>query len=689
MHFYYISSLDDINTAASPGIATDPSIGKVVKVLYPASLFYEGLTSPSSVSTTGTKEQASQSISVDPFIKRPIDFVLNIFRSLQYKVSDKVEDETMVDAGSQSLPRSAASVPGKNFFARWLKMTGFNRRWAAMPILEDEGEEGCFPIVKAAQDTATLPALQKQMGDSVGNAGSAWQLLQQVLGHMYMEICAIPAPPAALTSKVQGKVTRRGNLDGMKGSGAVASIPTFYVKPMCTFALPPSCNVIFPGMIENYSYQENYIRQPTRLYLSEQFISNVIAPGPSQPMNNLLQNLMVTGYPEAVRKRMKDLLEASPETTNKNFLLFKEEFFKGPVSRRLNAPPWMYLLQQRDNANTGPQTQTQKEIAAHVKDSVTDEVTSSLGVLFDTYAKSEYYRSRYAERSGGVNLAWNPYIVPGFPVVVFDQENAGFDTIGYANTITHTMSAKGTGNMSTVVNLTFMRTMPEFVGLMDDADSSLDINPPEVIPEISDAFQHTKVAHDLYKRMLYSGAPMSKSAVFDWRKMMYGVNKWGDTISFNKDVWRLDPSITLKPHGEYKGLFEGYDAAMQYASRPVCTLQQYIETWHGKSLKTLLENGTVRGEYTSFYSPIKDRKQTKGAVFWGRIYTLLKGPGNTPDTKYTNMGSAPDYNSAGDAGWDIADPTNGMPQTRDDWDKILEEYRKIVRSEFGKIAPQV
>ena len=692
LHFYYISSLDDIATQAGGQGATEPG-AKVVKVLYPASLFMEGLTEPPAV--TSNETSAATEVDADNFIKRPIDFVLNVFQALLKPISTELEDERMVEAGSKYLPRSASSIPGKNFFARWLKMTGFHSRWAALPYMEDEGGTGCFPLVKATQDTNTLPALKQQLGQSVGNAGSAWELLQQVLGYMYMEILAIPAPPAALTVKKTGNILARTSTSVVT-SGNRESIPTFFVKPMCTFALPPACNVVFPSMIKNYSFQENYIRQPTRVYLGEQFISDVIAaPSSSPSITNFIQNLMVTGYPVEVRKRMKDLLQSSPETTNKNFLLFAEEFYKGPVSRRMNAPPWMYMLQQIENANSSGESEAsnvEQEMAAYVDEDIHSEIsTSPLGALFDTYAKCEYYRSRYAERSGGVGLNWNPYITPGFPVAVFDQRSSGMDTMGYANNVSHTMSAEGTGTMSTSVNLTFMRTMPEFVGLATTIDDvALDIGPAEVIPEVREAFQVTENAHKLYRRLFYQERPMKKSAVFDWKAMMNIVRDDGYVIE-DPSLYSAEgelPWYKLEPKTEYSDLFEGYDAAMRYASRPSCTLKEYIETWHQRKLPELLADATVRGEYTSFYSPTNDDNKERGAVFWGRIYNLVQGPGNVPSVEVSNMGGAPDYSSAGSAGWHPVDVSTGMPQTRDDWDARLEEYRKIVRSENGRIAPQ-
>jgi len=168
LHFYYISSLADIAGAAVPSVASDTSTTTQVKLLYPASLFLEGLTAPPAVTTQG--EDTSVLVDQDNFIKRPIEFVTNIFAALTRPISNNENDVFTVSAESPSVPRSAASVPGRNFFARWMKMTGFHRRWAALPILEDVGESGCFPLIKAAQDTTTLPALQQQLGEIHGSS---------------------------------------------------------------------------------------------------------------------------------------------------------------------------------------------------------------------------------------------------------------------------------------------------------------------------------------------------------------------------------------------------------------------------------------------------------------------------------------------------------------------------------------
>jgi len=692
LHFYYISGLEDITTSCGGSIKTDTSTVTQTKVLYPASLFIEGLTSPSSVEVDSPGGETVNA-STDNYIKRPIDFVTNIFRALLRPVDTVKKDPYSVDASSEFIPQASSAVPGKNFFARWLNMTGFHRRWAALPFMEDNPRDGCFPLVKAVQDTNTLPALQQQIGQSVGNSGSAWQLLQQVLGYMYMEIGMIPCPPAVVTAKKTGKIEGKGTPTKNK----FQSLVSFFVKPQCMFALPPVCNVVFPSMVSNYSFRETFITQPTRIYLGEAFISNVLKQA-NYNMSAILSDLLTTGFPPEVRARMQQL-NLAQQASHKNFLLFPEEFFKGPVSKRLNAPPWMWMLAQQEAAFMNKENLKKEEDQALLEDLekfAGTEAAGPLGKLFDMYAEYEYFRSRYAERSGGVTLAWNPYIVPGFPLAVFDDRSFSLDSMGYVNQLTLSMASGNPPHMSTSVGLSFLRTMHEFLGLLDSGSGSVtnenasnfDISPIEIIPDVSEAFQKTQNAHTLYKGLFFRNEPMNKSAVFNWRDMLEVRNLDNQVLDITKKYGEWDPFVKLTPKAEFNSLFESYDSGMRYASRPVCTLKEYIETWHGKSLDSLLAAGTVRGEYRSFYSPASDRGNNKGAIFWGRIYKLKQGPGTDPGPSVTNLGGPPSYLREGDDKWVTVDASTGMPQTRQDWDAILEEYRKIIRSEEGKLSPQ-
>lgn len=699
LHFYYIASMDDIATACGGTAGSDTSGANVVKTIYPAALFLEGLTAPNTVESS-VKDFSDIPLEIEAgnnLIKTPLEFVVNIFRSLLRPVSGDSNLTTETSSNSETIPRSAASVPGKNFFARWMNMTRFHRRWVALPVLEDNRTDECFPLLKAAQDTQTLLALQNQIGQSVGNAGSAWELLQKVYGYMYMEVGVLPAPPAAIVDTKTGYIELPHVSGGINSPGKGSAITTYFVKPQCIFAMPPACNVIFPSMMERYSVNESYINQPTRLYLSEGFITNVLTQASTAAMSSIAQDAMTTGYPPVVKKRMSDLRD-SPQSNNKNMLIFPEEFFKGPVTKRLNAPPWMYMLSQQNNANPGQAVPTDNAVKGYssipAPDSSGISSDGPLNVLFDTYAEYEFYRSRFAERSGGVSLAWNPYIVPGFPAMVFDERSEGFDSMAYVNNVKHTLFAGQGPQMSTSVGLTFIRTLPEFLGILhtgleEETSTYLpDVSPPEIIPDVRDAFQYADTARDLYKRLFYSGDSGQNETVFNWKDIVDVKNGEGNIIDPTYEQWKINKYVKITPKPQYDSLFKSHDAAMHFVSRPACSLRDYVEIWHGRAFSELKRDGIVAGEHRSFYSVASDKLKTEGAVFWSRIYKLIQGPGDNPGVGVTNIGDAPEYAAAGEGMVRFVGPGTGMAQTREDWDAILEEYRKIVRSAEGKIAPQ-
>jgi hypothetical protein len=254
--------------------------------------------------------------------------------------------------------------------------------------------------------------------------------------------------------------------------------------------------------MNTFTFRETYITQPTRLYLSEDFINKFLGDAKNKSMSGIVKEIMQTGYPAPVRKRITDLT-AIPGASNKSFLLYPEELFKGPVTSRMNAPPWMYMLWQNMKGKAAAIPQAAPTGADVVAATETQAQESVLGSIFDAYAE---------------------YVVPGFPSAVFDQLNSGYHCMGYVNNVTHTMSAQGSGNMSTNVNFTFLRTMNEFLGIMGDSSSfstGVDCSPVEVIPQISETFQKLANAQKVYENLFYKGQKLTRPAVFDWRSMLY------------------------------------------------------------------------------------------------------------------------------------------------------------------------
>ena len=127
--------------------------------------------------------------------------------------------------------------------------------------------------------------------------------------------------------------------------------------------------------------------------------------------------------------------------------------------------------------------------------------------LFYLYAQYEFFRQRYEARACGASLRFNPYILAGFPAVLFDTQKTGFHTVAYVQQVTHSASVGPMGSMSTTVQFIATRMLPEFFADVR-RDSELfarrvDSAPAEMIPEIRETLQVKEQAELYYQRLLY------------------------------------------------------------------------------------------------------------------------------------------------------------------------------------------
>lgn len=376
--------------------------------------------------------------------------------------------------------------------------------------------------------------------------------------------------------------------------------------------------------------------------------------------------------------------------------------------------------------------------------------------LFRLYAQYEYLKQRYSQRNAGANLRFNPYLVPGFPAMLFDSMRTRMHCVGYIQNLSHVGFATSGGvAMSTTARLSFCRTIHEFINdVRNDANrfaGRVTSAPAEIIDEIRVVIQDENRAEEFYQRFFYGGArPNRVPAVFRWdRALGYSrgldvedIQIIGETVettvarqqradaavraqvneestvgaentqqnpaspqasaqaggvaSEGQQTVRhnLDPNEELAPNPRtvYADAFDNYHVAMQLASRPVCTLEQYIRFWHGgRTVNDLLATGDVETpnlDFAYYNETVNDvvatgqagtevRAQTSRstAVYYERIFRLRSGPGPEPTAEQRGYTDPPNVQpSATTAGV----PAN-YPQTRADWDSVLTLYVQKVR----------
>lgn len=161
--------------------------------------------------------------------------------------------------------------------------------------------------------------------------------------------------------------------------------------------------------------------------------------------------------------------------------------------------------------------------AAPVAGAVEQESPESFQNLFRLYAQYEHAKGRYNERQGSLSLQFNPYLVPGFPVTIFDSMTTRLHAVAYLVNVNH--SAMATGQYGTKVSVSCVRTFPEFIqDVRDDCErfaQRLVAAPAEIIDEIRNVVQKEDQAEVLYRRLFYgTDRPDALKAAFVFTEAM-------------------------------------------------------------------------------------------------------------------------------------------------------------------------
>ena len=308
-------------------------------------------------------------------------------------------------------------------------------------------------------------------------------------------------------------------------------LTNYFIKPQFLFGLPPVCNVIFPSMTPQIQYNENYITQPTRLYIQDEALTALAPLATNDPtLRQTVLTALARAYPPAADRKFQEHMQAKNYETGKNVLLFPEEFFKGPVTSRFSAPPWlMYFAAENQTGSKDKGIPNAKTVKPDSGTTLTDTD------VYKLYAQYEYFRQRFEQRNGAVICAFQPYVLPGFPCVIFDDFQSSLHLVGYLMNAAHTFTSR---SVETSLNYSYARTIYEFFQDVynemwhptDEKRKGLACAaaPPEPIPEIRDIIQHFGRAEQFYQALLYRRPTNpTRPAVFDYRDILAIVNSDG------------------------------------------------------------------------------------------------------------------------------------------------------------------
>lgn len=375
-------------------------------------------------------------------IKYPSQYLENIYAFMQMagQVDPKTGEEYHPPLGQ--LHASKLSQYFRNQ-AEALKLLD---RFEYLPYFDKAGKEGtawkiaglpetddmatAFPMVYGMQTFHVMELLVR----GAVNA-SEEQTLRELLTFLVDEMeyeylyvsnpayhAAIPADEEAGTEEVPAKL--------------VSSC----MKPLLTDSLPPQCNVLHRTLVTSIQTSQKYKGSPTRIQ-----IHNLFGPLAMLVNGNTSSKLAQTGLLDFYPSETYTDFEIPPGHEKIRALsneLLKIEEYTGPWVRQVGTPRWFHYIPFMNGGtqdNTGSTLETEK-------------------IFKERFCRRQLLNLKYAPRQLTATCQFAPYVTPGFPGVVFDNNDTHFAFAGHVLAVEHSIS--GT-EVRTSISMNFARLLKE------------------------------------------------------------------------------------------------------------------------------------------------------------------------------------------------------------------------------------
>lgn len=375
-------------------------------------------------------------------IKYPSQYLENIYAFMQMagQVDPKTGEEYHPPLGQ--LHASKLSQYFRNQ-AEDLKLLD---RFEYLPYFDKAGKEGtawkiaglpetddmatAFPMVYGMQ---TFHAMELLVRGAVN--ASEEQTLRELLTFLVDEMeyeylyvsnpayhAAIPADEEAGTEEVPAKL--------------VSSC----MKPLLTDSLPPQCNVLHRTLVTSIQTSQKYKGSPTRIQ-----IHNLFGPLAMLVNGNTSSKLAQTGLLDFYPSETYTDFEIPPGHEKIRALsneLLKIEEYTGPWVRQVGTPRWFHYIPFMNGGtqdNTGSTLETEK-------------------IFKERFCRRQLLNLKYAPRQLTATCQFAPYVTPGFPGVVFDNNDTHFAFAGHVLAVEHSIS--GT-EVRTSISMNFARLLKE------------------------------------------------------------------------------------------------------------------------------------------------------------------------------------------------------------------------------------
>ena len=205
------------------------------------------------------------------------------------------------------------------------------------------------------------------------------------------------------------------------------------VKPETMFVDPPSCNVIYPSIKYGLSFSRNPKSEPSRILMISDPVTNIFGMS-----GGTLSQLVTMAFIEKGDTSVSEKVVGLNSLTNKNrpmMNLTEYEKENGINILRTNQGEDLYLFLVSNNP---PKTTTSGKDKVNATVLTTNVDPQGIGQTLTELATYSLLRARYENRQGSCQTYFNPYIVPGFPMLSIEGSgSSSLNVYAYVTDVTH------------------------------------------------------------------------------------------------------------------------------------------------------------------------------------------------------------------------------------------------------------
>lgn len=317
-------------------------------------------------------------------------------------------------------------------------------------------------------------ALVSDLLDSIASRASGssnlLEIVNSLLDVIMHEWVSIPAPPyveARIFSRDQfGAVKRDKKTVSIEDTTGKRQVELFelepardkiiaglFFKPHIYSLSPPSCNVLFPNMYDNFSFNQGFLGEPTRVKMIPQmFMRNLesvtsqlymLRPTELEIFTSLTRDPVrgANGLrtPDA---KIGDGAGQTPVFHDYDWVT-NEERIRGIVYNEIRMAPAPATLALSDPGVRQPNG-TRK---------------GGMPKYLQNVASYEHFKAKFASRQQALSGPFNMHPVPGFSILALDDSAANMNLVAYLDSITHNIDAAGSA--TTQYGLKYPRLVDE------------------------------------------------------------------------------------------------------------------------------------------------------------------------------------------------------------------------------------